>query len=69
MSKISRLSNVSLGRTYEDKATNSFILHIPSEFSKKLDIVNSRVLINLMNLNDGGYLMISKYREEILISK
>jgi len=66
--KVDRIPNVSLERTYEDEATNSFILHIPSEFAKKLDIANSRVLVHLINLNNDGYLMISKYRDEIVLN-
>lgn len=66
--KVDRVSNVSIERTYDDEATKSSILHIPSEFAKKLGIVNGRVLIHLVNLNSGGYLMLSKYREEILIT-
>ncbi|KAA2280245.1 hypothetical protein [Candidatus Nitrosocosmicus sp. SS] len=68
MGKVDRISNISLERTYENTDTHSFILHIPSEFVKEMDIINSRVLVHLVDLKEGSFLMISKYHEEIVLS-
>lgn len=62
------LSNVSVERTHEDDEKTGYLaIPIPRDMAERLDIINSRVLLHVMELNEKNCLMISKYTEEIVI--
>lgn len=59
--------NFSVERTYHnDEEYDSCVLRIARDMAERLDTLNSRVLLHVMEL-ERNCLVISKFNEEILI--
>ncbi len=57
-----------IGKTIRDNEDNSTALIIPKEFTRALDIENSKVSISLLDDFHGNrHLIVTKYNKEIVI--
>lgn len=59
--------NFSIERVHRDQNDDSLIIRIPKNFANRMDLNDSRVLVNLSETENSKYLLISKFTPEILI--